>query len=110
MQMLQAAARRHFAWLLALALWVPVAQWVAATHLLVHLQEALAAAEPEPDGLSACDTCVVAAALHAAAPPPATAPASPPPEARVLRLPATTADVAAATPLGYRSRAPPALA
>ncbi|MEJ8840590.1 hypothetical protein [Ramlibacter sp. AN1133] len=61
--------RRSLAWLLALVLWLPVAQWVAATHSLLHLPTATAddserAAHPP----GSCNTCVVAAAMLGAAP------------------------------------------
>ena len=114
---LRSAARtRRFAWLLALALWLPVAQWTAATHALLHLHAATGtqgAGEDErrqPAQLpTPCDLCMVAAAIGGAAPLPATpsvlvanavgeAPAFHP---RPVLLAAPT--------LAFRSRAPPAL-
>lgn len=62
---------RRFAWLLALALWLPVAQWAAATHALLHLHESVTLADdPAPPVPGACDFCVVAAALGSGAPAP----------------------------------------
>lgn len=114
---LRSAVRtRRFAWLLALALWLPVAQWTAATHALLHLHAATGtqgAAEDErrqPAQLpGACDLCVVAAAIGGAAPLPdaPSVPVAPiagnPPEHRPA--PALFAVPA----LAYRIRAPPAL-
>lgn len=94
----------RLAWLLVLALWLPVAQVQAATHLLVHLQQA--APDGHPPGWAACD--VAAASLQAVAPPavlPPPAPALLPQAQPVL---AATGLVAAGALLGYRSRAPPA--
>jgi hypothetical protein len=114
---LRSAVRsRRFAWLLALAFWLPVAQWTAATHALLHLHAA-AGTQGAPDDErrqpaqlpGPCDLCVVAAAIGGAAPLPAAtsvavaqgagdAPAYNPPPA-LLAAPA----------LAYLSRAPPAL-
>lgn len=81
---------RRLAWLLALALWLPVAQWAAATHALLHLHGSVVAsggAADDPAGHlpGSCELCVVAAALGAGAPAsasplpfPALAPAAPP--------------------------------
>ena len=112
---LRSAARTRFAWLLALALWLPVAQWCAATHALLHLQanstqtasgeeRQQPAQQPGP-----CDLCVVAASIGGAAPLPAAA------EVPVLQATGeAAADLplpppAAAPILAYRSRAPPSL-
>jgi hypothetical protein len=104
---------RRFAWLLALSFWLPVAQWSAATHALLHLGAATSSVAgdkrdlpvPLPDG---CELCVVAAALGAGGAPPA------PPAVVVAALPAHAAPAAAAVIardsepfLSYRSRAPP---
>jgi hypothetical protein len=111
---LRSAARTRFAWLLALAFWLPVAQWSAATHALLHLQAGTGtqaasgedrqqpAQQPGP-----CDLCVVAAAIGGAAPLPAA------PEVPVLQAAGEAAadlslpPLAAAPVLAYRSRAPP---
>jgi hypothetical protein len=113
---LRSAARTRFAWLLALAFWLPVAQWSAATHALLHLQAGTSrqavtdedrqqpAQQPGP-----CDLCVVAAAIGGAAPLPA-APVTPVLQAAgeaVADLPLPS--LAAAPVLAYRSRAPPSL-
>jgi hypothetical protein len=113
---LRSAARTRFAWLLALALWLPVAQWSAATHALLHLQagtstQAAGGEDRQQPAQQAgpCDLCVVAAAIGGTAPLPV------PPEAPVLQA---TAEAAADLPLppfdaapllAYRSRAPPSL-
>lgn len=91
------------AWLLALALWLPLAQVEAATHLLVHLQEV--APDGHPPGWADCD--VAAASLQAGAPPavlPRPAPMLLPQAQPVLRA---IGLAAASALLGYRSRAPP---
>jgi hypothetical protein len=60
---------RHLAWLLALACWLPAAQWAAATHALLHLHAVVTDDAGQPAHLPAsCDTCVVAATLGSAAP------------------------------------------
>jgi len=114
---LRSAARtRRFAWLLALALWLPVAQWTAATHALLHLHPATGSQGTADDERrqpaqlpGPCDLCVVAAAIGGAAPL-AAAPSMPvaqvagdPPAYRPALAPL------AAPALAYRSRAPPAL-
>jgi hypothetical protein len=103
--------RRSLPWLLALLLWLPVAQWAAASHALVHLASVSA-----PDGSErpahlpgVCDTCVVAAAIGGAAPQSAPAIALLPqlPHARPLATSAAGACLPFAA--AYRSRAPPSL-
>ena len=113
---LRSAVRtRRFAWLLALALWLPVAQWTAATHALLHLHAAAgtqgaADERRQPAQLPGpCDLCVVAAAIGGAAPLPA---AHGVPLAQVAGDPPAylpQAALFAAPALAYRSRAPPAL-
>lgn len=103
------ARPRHLAWLLALALWLPAAQWAAATHALLHLQASINDDRDPPAHLpQACDTCVVAAVIGGGAPLPATTPALPAPPARHAE-PLPPAETAARDPLllAYRSRAPP---
>jgi hypothetical protein len=102
----------HFAWLLALVLWLPAAQWAAASHALLHLQSA---SQPSPDNdndrpahlAAACGTCLVAAGLGCAAPPsnPQATLLPRPPVAQPLAPAALV--VALAPPASYRSRAPP---
>jgi hypothetical protein len=104
---LQQLRRRPLTWLFALVLWLPVAQWAAAVHVLEHLHQATSSAGAEPKGLTACDTCVVAASLQAAAPVPQVAPPALPVLAQAGPDTRATAQVAAAPTLPYRSRAPP---
>ena len=101
---------RRFTWLLALVLWLPLAQLAAATHALAHLHAAYDIGREAPAQLPAsCDNCIDAAAIGGGAPPPAL------PAAPVLVLPsaapfcALPAVAAAAPTLAYRSRAPPFL-
>ena len=104
---LQQLRRRPLTWLLALVLWLPVVQWAAAVHVLEHLHEAATSSAAEPKGLTACDTCVVAASLQAAAPVPRFAPPALPVLAQADPDTRTTAQVAGAPTFPYRSRAPP---
>ena len=101
---------RPFAWLLALALWLPAAQWAAATHALLHLDASAGQSREQPAHLpGACDLCVVAVAVGGAAPPSgaalpllAPAPAAQPSDRDVVAR-------AAASAHPYQSRAPPSL-
>jgi len=102
--------RRSLAWLLALLLWLPVAQWAAASHALLHVAASAADNGERPAHLPAsCETCVVAAAISGAAP------TSPPAIAILPRLHHATppAPVEPGAWLlfaaHYRSRAPPSL-
>ena len=101
---------RRFAWLLAFALWLPAAQFAAASHALLHLHASVKE-QRDPASLApgACDLCVVAAALGAGAPAPALASAPAPdlPQAAPVFLP--PARHPAAPPRFYASRAPPPL-
>ena len=103
--------RRSLAWLLALLLWLPVAQWVAATHALVHLSASAGSHEPERATHlpASCEGCVVAAAIGGAAPQSAPVPILLPRLRHALpqRAPAAGVHVLFAAP--YRSRAPPPL-
>jgi hypothetical protein len=99
---------RPWAWLLVLAVWLPAAQWVAATHVLVHLQAARSADRGDVGLAAGCDLCVAAAAVTGSAP----APAAPVAALPVLPPQAQPGPVAARPPfllplLAYRSRAPP---
>ena len=99
---------RLSAWVLWLALLLPLAQLAAAMHAYVHLPDPVRVSSdkhlPAP-----CDVCVLAAALGSAAPggtpagQPQLALEQPAPQA----VPASRPDLAA--PSHYRSRAPPAL-
>lgn len=98
------------AWLLALALCLPLAQWASATHALLHLHAAVGEESENPaQAPSACDLCVVAATLVGAAPPPSgqQAIAGPLPSAQPL---APVSAQRAAGPFSpYESRGPPSL-
>lgn len=102
---------RRFAWLLALALWLPMAQWAAATHALLHLHDTVTAADAAGESAAhlpgSCDFCVVAAALGSGAPAPQAAPAiaAAPPAVQVAWHAAALPDIAPALP--YLTRAPP---
>jgi hypothetical protein len=90
-------------WLLVLALWLPAAQCLAATHILAHLQQV--APDTHPGGLAACDVAV--ASLQATAPPATVAPALCAVLPRVSPAAHATGIAAAGAPLAYCSRAPP---
>jgi len=100
---------RPFAWLLlAFALWLPAAQWVAATHAQRHLhQDAGDGYEPPAQLPGYCGVCLDAAAIGGAAPLPASPPAPPtlPPHAPPLVALAEGLDAEPSLP--YSSRAPP---
>lgn len=104
--------RNHrFGWVLALALWLPVAQWAAATHTLLHLHASVSDAQrdPAPHLPVSCDLCVVAAALGNVAPGPAAMPHAP--DLSLGRAPVflPPAQHFAAPARFYASRAPPLL-
>ena len=102
-------SQRHLAWLLWLALLLPLAQSAATWHLLSHVR----ADQADADGgkpaihLSQCDLCLSAAALAGGAPLLST-PRLPPPgvlhEAPVVD---SRGIVWLATTPAYHSRAPP---
>ncbi|WP_395703262.1 hypothetical protein [Aquabacterium sp.] len=101
--------QRHLAWLLWLALLLPIAQSAAAWHAVQH--QASDATRPV-DGKSAlhltyCDLCLAGAAINAGAPP--AVPLQVPAFAARQALPALPALAvrAAAPPAAYLSRAPP---
>ncbi len=101
--------QRHLAWLLWLALLLPLAQTAAAWHAVQH--QASDATRPV-DGKSAlhltyCDLCLAGAAINAGAPP--SVPLGVPVVAAPQPLPAPlgVALRAAALPAAYLSRAPP---
>jgi hypothetical protein len=101
---------RPFAWLLAFALWLPVAQWVAATHVLQHLNAGADEESERPAQLPhVCEICLEAAAISGGAPLPAAVAALPAPAPHALPQVAIADGVTAATQLPYRSRAPPLL-
>jgi hypothetical protein len=99
---------RPLAWLLALALWLPVAQWVSATHVLHHLHTRSGEAREEPAQLPAsCDIHLAVAAISGGAPLPATRPPLPALPPHALPQLAVADGVATRPSLPYRSRAPP---
>jgi hypothetical protein len=62
-------ATRRCAWVLASALWLPLAQWASSVHVLQHLQSAAAGQNEKPAlATAACDLCLVAAAIGSGAP------------------------------------------
>ena len=100
--------RHRFAWLLWLALLLPLAQGAAAWHALSHARADLAG-EADGKALHAahCDLCLTASALATGAP---TGPSAsmPGPTARHAPPPPPPAGVVSAVPTpSYRSRAPP---
>jgi hypothetical protein len=103
--------RRHFAWLLWLAMLLPLAQGAATWHAMSHAAAAVSGGETDSDSkalhASSCALCLSAAALGNGA-----APATPP--GLVLLAASHAAPLAAALPNraavdwpAYRSRAPP---
>jgi hypothetical protein len=102
--------RRSVAWLLALLLWLPVAQWAAASHALLHLPGTAADGSERPAHLpGSCATCIVAAAIGGAAPhsPPAIT-LLPAADDALPQAPVPT-DAVLLFAAPYRSRAPPSL-
>jgi hypothetical protein len=101
-------ASRQLGWLVALALWLPMAQWAAATHTLLHLHASVSEEGDRPAHLpEACETCVVAATLLGAAAPPVFA-APPPLSLAAVAVPAVRALLLPPPPrAAYASRAPP---
>jgi hypothetical protein len=97
------------AWLLALALVLPLAQLAGAMHAYVHLQDPAATRSDKHAPASTCDLCVLAAAIGGTAP--GSTPASAPLALLAHAAPADPASAPpfAAAPAHYRSRAPPAL-
>lgn len=99
---------RRFLWLLALVLWLPLAQLSAASHALQHLHSTLDRDRDPPAQLpGACDACIEAAAVGTAAPPPVLAPALPALSPAGAPVHAPASGVPAEASLAYRSRAPP---
>lgn len=100
---------RHVAWLLALVLWLPVAQWAAATHALLHLHASVNDQRDPPAHLpQGCDTCVVAAVIGGGAPlPAALPPVFAPPQRHAQPLSPAQHSARETALLAYRSRAPP---
>ena len=101
-------ARRQMAWLLWIALLVPVAQAVAGVHGISHIGQTAGREGPGDAGLQAhCDLCLMAAAIGGGAPP--AEPLALPSEALGHALPADAAvqERLAALAHLYQSRAPP---
>lgn len=103
-------SRRRFAWLLWLAVLMPLAQAAAAWHVVAH-EGARAATDDGKHGPphSPCDLCLAAAALGSGAPP--GKPAALPCPACAQEMPGADsgADALAPTASVYRSRAPPSV-
>lgn len=103
------SSRPRFAWLLWLALLLPLAQAAAGWHAHTHDRADIEAGRDDARlaHLQACEQCLTLAALGGAAPAPAA------PGFLALRVPAVPAvtlslGVAAAAPLlAYQGRAPP---
>jgi hypothetical protein len=103
-------ASRRLGWVLALALWLPMAQWAVATHTLLHLHAVAQDSEGPAHLPESCDTCVVAATLVGAAPPATSSPPLAPPPAGAQPLPDGALLLPRPTPAAaYDSRAPPSL-
>ena len=96
------------AWVLWLALLLPLAQLAAAVHAYGHLRDP-ARVSSDKHLPAPCDTCVVAAALGSSAPGTAiqATPAVTLEHAAPRHFPQSRRDTPA--PAAYRSRAPPAL-
>ena len=107
---LRSLLQRRFAWLLWLALLLPIAQVVATTHVLAHAaQDASDAAEGKLalHPAAHCDLCATAAAVSGGAPL-AEAPTLLHPAAHHAAPRTAFADSGIASPRhAYRSRAPP---
>ena len=102
-------SQRRFAWLLWLALLVPVAQAATNRHAVSHLGGETSRSDDGRKGQhpAHCDLCLIAAAIGGAAPAGELQPVVPPALGYVLPQ-AAIADVWQALLLrAYRSRAPP---
>jgi hypothetical protein len=95
---------------LLLALLLPLAQGVAATHAITHHGTPTPQRDAAPSALDAhCTLCLIAAPVGAGALP-STAPTTAAPTAvHAVPQAAATVDPASAPALAYRSRAPPSL-
>jgi hypothetical protein len=102
--------RSSIAWLLALVLWLPVAQWAAASHALLHLSGTAADGSERPAHLpGSCGTCIVAAAIGGAAPQSPPAITFLPAPGHALPHPPLPPGAVLLFAAPYRSRAPPSL-
>jgi len=103
---------RHLAWLLWLAMLLPMAQVVATTHLLSHTGEAVAAAADQKAAHHAlhCDLCVTAGAIAGGALA-STPPSLPSAQAAPSEAPRAAFDNLSENllALAYQGRAPPAV-
>lgn len=101
--------RQRFAWLLWLALLLPLAQGVASWHARAHWNSDHAGRSEDQHGTPGklCDLCVIAAAVTGGAAAANPAPLSPPSTPHAA--PAAQADSAWRAPVlaVYQSRAPP---
>jgi hypothetical protein len=99
---------RRLAWMLALALLLPLAQSIAARHLVAH-HSAPVQRENAPVALldAPCALCLIAAPLGGAAPADTQAPPFTAPGRHTLAPAPPVSLPASALALAYRSRAPP---
>jgi len=110
--MIRSASRQHWprlsAWVLWLALLLPLAQLAAAMHAYAHVPDPVRVSS-EKHLPAPCDLCVLASALGSAAPGATHAGQAPVAldQATPQQAPAGRPDAPA--PSHYRSRAPPAL-
>jgi len=95
---------------LLLALLLPLAQGVAATHAITHHGTPAQQRDAAPSALDAhCAQCLIAAPLGAGALPSARPAVAPPPAVHMAPPTGTVVEAASAAALAYRSRAPPSL-
>ena len=98
---------RALAWVLWLAMLLPLAQLSAGGHGLKHALDGESDFSKQAVHLVQCGHCLAAAALGYIATPPVVAPPLPPALQQAPPLPGAHAAGCAAATLAYRSRAPP---
>ena len=100
----------RWAWALLLALLLPFAQGVAASHAVTHHGTPASQRDAAPSALDAhCTLCLIAAPVGAGALPSTAPTTAAPAAAQVAPQTAATVDPASAPALAYHSRAPPSL-
>ena len=100
----------RWAWALLLALLLPLAQGVAASHAVTHHGTPAQQRDAAPSALDAhCTLCLIAAPVGAGALPSAAPTSAAPAAAHVAPQTAAAIQRAIAPALAYRSRAPPSL-
>ena len=98
----------RWVWMLLLALWLPLAQGVAAAHAISHLGTPTQQRDAAPSALDAhCAQCLIAASVGAGALPSAAPAVAVPHAVHAAPQAAAIAEPASTRALGYRSRAPP---